>query len=186
MLNAYLNEFVTPDIQYFSLLRPWYELTIAKEFSNYHQYYSVFSSCNRNFSTADPNIDNHWCGVCPKCVSVFLLFSPFIPKDQLIQIFGKNLFTDQKLTDIYRGLLGLTKIKPFECVGTVAETRLALYLTWQKKDYQDSLVMKMFEKEILPKLTNPENLKTDIFKINNLDNIPDQFKLIFQNETITT
>ena len=35
-----------------------------------------------------------WCGECPKCHFVFLIFAPFMAKDRLLSIFGKNLLDD--------------------------------------------------------------------------------------------
>lgn len=160
LFNDYIKNCLTPDIKYFSLLRSWYELRIAQEFVRYPKYWSVFSSCNRNFSKNPPT--GRWCNLCPKCASVFLLLAPFIPKEKLVKIFGKNLFDDPKLIPIYKGLLGLTKIKPFECVGTVNESRLAFYLIWQKKDFSGSPAVKMFEKEILSQSINFSQLKNEI------------------------
>ncbi|PIV09868.1 hypothetical protein COS31_01310 [Candidatus Roizmanbacteria bacterium CG02_land_8_20_14_3_00_36_15] len=180
LFNDYVKNYITPDIKYFSLLRPWHELRIAQEFSRHPKYWSVFSSCNRNFSISHTPPKNRWCGRCPKCASIFLLLAPFIPKNKLVSIFGKNLFNNQRLLDTYRGLLGLTKTKPFECVGTVDETRLALYLIWQKKVYQTSTIIRLFEKEILCALVNPPLLQQNVLKTGDLNNIPKNFKLIFQ------
>lgn len=180
LFRDYIHRYLTPDIDYFSLLRPWYELRIAEQFSHYPKYWPFFSSCNQNFSISRLPPKNRWCGRCPKCASVFLVLAPFIPKNKLILIFSKNLFEDKKLISVYRGLLGLTKTKPFDCVGTINETRLAFYLIWQKKHYQDCLAVKMFEKEVLSMLSDPEQLKQKILTTGSLDNLPEEFKLIFK------
>ncbi len=50
--------------EYFSLLRPWSEWQIAREFVKYPQYFGVFQSCNLGSKT------NVWCGGCAKCLYV--------------------------------------------------------------------------------------------------------------------
>jgi hypothetical protein len=49
MLQNYTRQFLTPDVTYFSLLRPFYEIRIAEMFTHYPQYFGVFTSCNRSF-----------------------------------------------------------------------------------------------------------------------------------------
>lgn len=184
LFQDYVKKYITHDVCYFSLLRPWYELRIAQEYIKYPQYWQVFSSCNRNFSlTKNPPL-NRWCGVCPKCASVFLLLAPFIKKKQLTNIFSKDLFSLEKLLLIYKQLLGLEGIKPFECVATIDESRFALYLTWQKKEYENSFLINLFKKEILPKLKNIDTLKNKILSTGNLDAIPDPFKLVISKKVL--
>ncbi len=77
-------------LTYFSLLRPYSEARIASLFTQGHRFDSVFSSCNRNFRLAGHD-GPLWCGECPKCHFVFLIFAPFMAKDRLLSIFGKNL-----------------------------------------------------------------------------------------------
>ena len=49
MFSDYVYNFISPDVKYFSLLRPFYEIRIAEIFSNYKKYFPYFSSCNKNF-----------------------------------------------------------------------------------------------------------------------------------------
>jgi len=55
-------------------------------------------------------------------------------------------------------LLGEAEAKPFECVGTFAETRVAFYLSLiaKKKEDPDDLpvLLRVFEKKFLPKYGN--------------------------------
>jgi hypothetical protein len=50
MINSYVHDYITPDVEYFSLLRPLYEIAIAREFAQHDQWLSRFTSCNRNFA----------------------------------------------------------------------------------------------------------------------------------------
>ncbi|WZL80463.1 hypothetical protein QBE53_11680 [Vallitaleaceae bacterium 9-2] len=123
---TYLNQYLTQDIEYFSLLRPLYELEIGQLFSKYTQYHSVYRSCNRGKK------ENKWCGLCAKCLFVYIILSPYIPIERLEHDFGKELFSDMDLKDIFDELIGIKETKPFECVGTIWEVRHALNLFIQK------------------------------------------------------
>lgn len=113
------NQKYLSDINYFSFLRPIYDIQIAKIFSQFNNYYSVIRSCNVGQKTET------WCGKCPKCLSTFILFYPFM-KDDAIKIFGKNLLEDESLKPILKSLITDSEVKPFECVGTRHELRVAM------------------------------------------------------------
>lgn len=143
LFRSYFRNFVTSDVIFHSMIRHFSELKVAERFSHYHKYFDVFSSCNKNFSLTKKTAKK-WCGECPKCAFVFGILSPFIAKKQLVSIFGKNLFSDEKLLPIYRELLGVEALKPFECVGTPEETALAFLLTHKKGEYEKDPAMKQF------------------------------------------
>jgi len=124
--RAYIKEFVADDFNYFSFLRPLSELQIAKLFSVFKHQYADFKSCNVGSKT------DVWCCKCPKCLFTFIVLSAFIPINDLIGIFGKNLFEDNELQFYFDQLIGKESIKPFECVGTVDEVNSALCLTLNK------------------------------------------------------
>ena len=111
---------------YFSLLRPFCELQIAKQFSQYKQYHAIFRSCNRGSKK------NVWCCECPKCLFVAIMLAPFLSPDELIGIFGCDMLDKTELEADFDGLCGFTGLKPFECVGTADEVVLALTLTAEK------------------------------------------------------
>ncbi len=125
----YVQKFISPDIHYFSFLRPLTELKIAQIFceNSLEKYQNHFASCNRNFHLSK-KAEKRWCGLCPKCAFVFALFSPFLPREKLIDLFGGNLFANPELTKTFEELLGIAGNKPFECVGEIAEVRQALTL----------------------------------------------------------
>ena len=113
----YVAENLNDVIQYFSFLRPLSELQIAQLFSQCEAYHPVFRSCNAGSKT------DSWCGKCPKCLFTWIILSPFLPKEKLVAIFGKDLMADESLRPIYEELNGTAAVKPFECVGTVEEVR---------------------------------------------------------------
>ncbi len=155
LFQNYVKKFVSPDLLYFSLIRPFYEIRIAEMFAKLKKYLFNFSSCNNNFK-----INKHeeefsenklWCGHCPKCVFVFLILSPFLPKEELISIFGRNLFQDVRILATLRDILGFGRVKPFDCVGTYAEARAAFYMSREK--FRDDLAGEIF----LPKIDPNDN-----------------------------
>lgn len=124
--REYVAAFISDDFNYFSFLRPLNELQIAGLFAEYEKYFPVFRSCNVGSKT------NSWCASCPKCLFVFCMLSPFVTPDDLQQIFGKNLFSDEELLPVFKQLIGEGDKKPFECVGTIEEMNVALQLTIDK------------------------------------------------------
>jgi len=148
MFCNYIKTYITPGIDYFSYLRRYNEIKIVELFSRYPRYFSSFSSCNKNF-TVIKNTKSLWCGECAKCAFVFALLTSCVPKEKVLEIFRKNLFTDPSLLTVYRKLWGLETEKPFDCVGTPKETRQAFSLAREKGDYEDDIIMKQFVKNHL-------------------------------------
>jgi hypothetical protein len=118
--REYVKRFISPDFNYFSFLRPLTELQIARVFSRMPHYFKAFRSCNVGSKTGS------WCGVCAKCLFTFIILSPFIKINELIAIFGKDLFSDITLIPLLNQLTGQSPEKPFECVGTIDEVNFAL------------------------------------------------------------
>ncbi|MEK7664756.1 MAG: UDP-N-acetylmuramoyl-L-alanine--D-glutamate ligase [Patescibacteria group bacterium] len=171
----YINNFITKDIHYFSLLKPFYEIRIAEMFSKYKKYFPYFSSCNKNFTLGKKQGGGLWCNECPKCVFSFILLSAFLPKKELLGIFKKNLYQEEKLLPLFRDILGFGKIKPFDCVGTLEEARAAMFLASKKffaRGGKNDLIIKTF----LPKIKNPEKLVKNVFKTNPALNNSSQFR----------
>ena len=118
--RRYVAENLNDEVQYFSFLRPLSELQIAKLFSQCEAYHPVFRSCNAGSKT------DSWCGKCPKCLFTWIILSPFLSREKLTSIFGKDLMADTSLQPILEELNGTAAVKPFECVGTVEEVRACL------------------------------------------------------------
>ena len=125
-LSRYVTERVSPDLAYFSLLRPLSEVAIARRFAAAPQYFPVFRSCNTAFRQDPSRRGTQWCGDCPKCRFVFLALAPFLARPALARIFGKDLLDDPAQVEGYAALCGLGGHKPFECVGETAESAAVL------------------------------------------------------------
>ena len=172
LFQQYSKEFFSPDVTYFSLLRQFYEIRIAQIFARQQKYFASFSSCNRNFKVHKNRQEKLWCGECAKCVFVFTLLAAFLKKLELLKIFGKNLFDDRNLLPLFEDVLGFGKMKPFDCVGTFDESRAAMHLA--RKEFRESFIAK----KLLPKIKDPEKLVTKVFKINLVETLPENFRLL--------
>ena len=170
IFSDYINNFISPDLKYFSLLRPFYEIRIAKLFSNYKKYFPYFSSCNKNFKLIKEEKSGLWCGQCPKCVFAFTLLSAFLTKKELLDIFKKNLYQDKNLLPLFKDILGLGKMKPFDCVGTFEESRASFVLGASK--FKGNFIIKT----LFPKIKIKKEIIKDLFKTQKAPNIPSQFR----------
>jgi hypothetical protein len=130
MFKKYCKKYLAKNVNYFSYLRKYGELEISKMLTKYPQYFSVFSSCNASMKIGAKPI--RWCGNCPKCLFVYATLYPFLNKKTLLKIFGKDIFENKKILPVMRALIGEGKPKPFECVGTKKESRLAFKLSLVK------------------------------------------------------
>lgn len=171
--NNYVKTYFKVDIHYFSMLRGLYELQIAKIFSKYPEYFHVFKSCNEGSKNETWN----WCCNCPKCLFVYIILSPFIEKEELISIFGEDLYEKQGLLKTFIELLGKGAHKPFECVGTYKEVNLAVSMAIRKNDGNLPYLLDYYKKHYA--LINNEDLLTSY---NEKNNIPKEFDEIVRSE----
>jgi len=151
----YLKNYICPDIEYFSLLRGFYEIRIAQIFAglnNFDRYAPLFTSCNANFKMNKDKPTSKWCGHCPKCLFVFIILAAFVERDDLLKIFGANLLDKAELKNLLEETLGMRDNKPFECVGTFEESQLAMYKISQKKEWKSDILVGYFATKMLPKL----------------------------------
>lgn len=137
LFKNYCKKNLLKNINFFSPIRNNSDLEISKIFSKMDKYHFHFVSCNNAYKIKSKK--TKWCGNCPKCLSVFLMLSPFIEEKKLTKIFGRNLLKEKKLLDIFLKMIGRKDFKPFECVGTPKETIKAIRLSIKnyKKNRKD-------------------------------------------------
>lgn len=176
MFQQYVRAYITPSITYFSLLRPLSELHIGKLFADLRpEWLQGFTSCNANFAIRK-KANKLWCCACPKCAFVFLILAPFIEKKALTGAFGGNPLDDEALIDTYAELLGIRDHKPFECVGTPDEVKVAFLLLKKNKSYLDTAAYKLFESEVLPAIGDEQALMHRILTPSEAHLIPPGFQ----------
>lgn len=159
-LRSVLATHVSPGVEYFSLLRPLGELAVARRFSMMRQYHPVFSSCNRNFHLDGSRLAGRWCLDCPKCRFTSLVLAPFMAPGALAEIVGANLLDDPGQEMGYRALCGLGHDKPFECVGTLEESRAAMAHIASHADWARCCIPARLARELPPGGASLEELQT--------------------------
>jgi hypothetical protein len=139
-------------LAYFSALRPFTELWVARKFAELTQYHATFRSCNRAFHIDPAARLDHWCGRCDKCCFIDLILAPFLPAGDLRQIFGgAEPLADPSLAGRFRALLGTSPAsKPFECVGEVGECRAAAVLAARRPDRAGTALLQELAVEFAP------------------------------------
>ncbi len=166
-------------VEIFSLLRPLSELKITELLTTIPQYLPLVTSCNENWKivakSKKVSAGNLWCCECPKCAFVFTQLAAFLPIEKVTTLFGKNLYAEEALLPLFRELLGLEGFKPFECVGTTDETKAALLLAHKRGDCEDTAVMKMFIKDVLPGIKDSQALIDSVMTASNDHAIPERF-----------
>lgn len=159
--------------EYFSLLRPWTEWQIVREFVKYDKYFSEFKSCNVGSK------QDIWCENCPKCLYVYIMLSAFLDEEKMKRIFKTNMLDNFELKNIFLGLIEDNVDKPFECVGMKEEINLSLnmYIRRLIKERKTlPLLLKDYtlleENEYLKLL---EEYSSKYIQYNNVNNIFEQF-----------
>lgn len=147
-LAATLGAVLGGGLEYLSVLRPLSELAILQLFSGLDRYHDVFTSCNRVFRIDEARRAASWCGDCDKCRFVALGLSPFLGRRRVAAIVGRDLLDDPAQLEGFRELLGLSGRRPFECVGTVAECRVALHLAARRPDLRGAAVVAALTPEV--------------------------------------
>ena len=156
--REYCEKWLTVPPEYFSLLRPWSEWQIAKKFVTYPGYLPVFRSCNLGSKT------DSWCGKCAKCLYVYIMLAAFLDDAELIKIFGSDMLDSEEFGSLFNGLVYADFDKPFECVGTRAEIRLALYNAYKRRE--GGKIPLLLQKYIKENNDEPEGLDDHFDKDN--------------------
>ncbi len=172
-----LESSVLPGFRYFSFLRPLSELAITAAFSRAPRAYrEVFRSCNAAFRLDETRRGRRWCRDCPKCRFVFLALAPFLPKAEMVRIFGGDLLDDASQETGFADMLGLGEHKPFECVGEVDECVAALALLADSEEWRDDRLVRRFTAEILVGLEDPGRLVEEALRPTGVDRLPAAFQ----------
>lgn len=154
MTNDYIQKFITPDISTKSLLREFSELEIVRRFVRYPKYLHYVTSCNMYFWL--PRLSQHlsrtgyWCGRCPKCVFLFACFSAYLPKKEVLAMFGANLYPKKRLLPLFRRILGIEGFKPLDCVGEPEEMILAMHYAAKRGEYTGEPGIQLFLEHFPP------------------------------------
>jgi hypothetical protein len=129
LLAGVLAAAVGPQLSWFSLLRPFSELAICRLFAERGRpFFDVFSSCNAAFRLDGARRLDGWDRDCPKCRFVALALAPWLDRPEVVAIQGGDVLDDPGQVEGLAALVEAGQPKPFECVGEVAESRVAVRL----------------------------------------------------------
>ncbi len=168
--NKYNFERFGINVKYFSILRCFNELQIAKQFSGYKYYHHVFRSCNAGSKK------NIWCCKCPKCLFVYIILSPFNKPDEVKKIFGTNMLNDENMKDYFDGLAGFSDVKPFECIGTIEEVSAAIEkaISLYENEKIELPLLFGYYKDKVGEISN-EKADSLLKEFNEINNVPEKF-----------
>ena len=109
------------------------------------------------------------------CLFIYIILSPFLSKEERIKIFGEDLYERKDLLPMFLETTGHSKEKPFECVGTYEEARLAVCQAIKKGEqgYLLDYYKNHFSIEIL---------EDSILKYNEENFIPDEYNELVKKE----
>lgn len=130
--EEYSKKYLKASVKYFSFLRPLNELQIAKIFARQEKYHTTFKSCN----VGSKEKEWKWCCNCAKCLFAYIILSPYLYKEKLVNIFGEDMFKKENLLTTFLELTGHGETKPFDCVGTYEEVNFAISKTIENLEKQ--------------------------------------------------
>ena len=175
--REYTEKYISGSFNYFSFLRPLSEIQIGKIFSRFTKYHLAFRSCNVGSK------NDTWCGKCPKCLFAFIILSPYIERNKMIEIFGSDLLNDEDLLFYFEQLIGIEKVKPFECIGTVSEVNIAVNLIIKKIGENElPYLLKYYKSANLYEKYSNLDFKTEINNIENNHFLTDEFIKLIKDE----
>lgn len=119
LLDRYIRDELVADLGVFSVLMPLHDVLIFELLRRDEGAVARTHSCN---------VRKPWCRRCPKCAYVWLGMRAHLDPHTTDAIFGEDLLEAPENEHHFRGLCGLGEHVPFECVGRVEESRLALAL----------------------------------------------------------
>lgn len=142
LFQDYLRAYVSDKLHYFSSVRPLSSVAIAKIFSNYPQYFEIFTSDNSVLKIKqESRVHPRWNPNSTKSLSSFILLAPWISNEDLIRIFGQNLLDNIELEEMCGALLGENGQVVLDCVGTQDELRASLSELIAQNRFSDSKLL---------------------------------------------
>jgi hypothetical protein len=137
LLSRYVDEQLVPGLRWFSVLQPLSDVLIFELLRGAGDAVLATHSCN----VAKP-----WCHRCAKCCYVALGYAAHLPDGVYEQVFAEDVLDLPENEGHFRELAGLAAHTPFECVGEIDESRLALALCAARG--RTSRAVRLFQREI--------------------------------------
>lgn len=119
LLDGYIRSELCEDVGVFSVLMPIHDVTIFSLLRQDEPALPAAHSCN---------VKKPWCRRCPKCAYVWLGYRAHLAGAVVQSIFPEDLLEVPENHGFFRDMAGLGEHTPFECIGQIEESRLALLL----------------------------------------------------------
>lgn len=119
LLDGYVREHLIADLGVFSVLMPIFDVVIFELLRRDEGDLGATHSCN---------VRKPWCRRCAKCAYVWLSCRAHLSPGVVEAVFGEDLLEAPENEGFFRDMVGLGAHTPFECIGQVEESRLALAL----------------------------------------------------------
>jgi hypothetical protein len=142
LFQSYLHNYVSGELHYFSAIRPLSSVAIAKIFSQFPQYFEVFTSDNSLFRINQEQREHpRWSLNSSKSLSSYILLAPWLSDQDLLQTFGRNFLNEPSLTELFSSLLGENGQSVLDCVGTPEELRASMAEIINRGRFSDSALV---------------------------------------------
>ena len=119
LLGDYIRTHLVSGTDYTSVLKPIHDPTIFTGLRGRPAAIADTHSCG---------VRKPWCEECAKCAYVWVNYLAFLGAAAARGSFRTEVAASPRAERHFRHMLGLDGHRPFDCVGTVAETRLAFQL----------------------------------------------------------
>ena len=142
-----LADILGGQLSYFSALRPFSQLWVARRFAEITKYHHAFLGCEGAMRANTLLPLNSWCGRCEKCCLANLMLAPFLSPAELRSIFvGPEPLNGSDCTGLlaarFHKLLGISSEgKTHKFVTEIGERRAAVTLAARRQDRADAKLL---------------------------------------------
>jgi hypothetical protein len=119
LIDSYVRAELIEDVAVWSALMPLHDVLIFELLREDEGAFEATHSCN---------VHKPWCRRCPKCCYVWLSARAHLSDEIAPRVFGEDLLEVPDNHGFFRDMLGLGAHTPFECIGQIEESRLAIAL----------------------------------------------------------
>jgi hypothetical protein len=142
LFQDYLRAYISPDLHYFSAVRPLSSVAIAKIFAKYPKYFEVFTSDNGVLKIKpESRLHPRWNPNSTKSLSSYILLAPWMSDEDLLRTFGQNLLENDELENMCGALLGENDQVVLDCVGTKDELKASINELFNQNRFSDSKLL---------------------------------------------
>lgn len=174
--KQYMDTWITPEVHYFSVLRPVSDLQIAGLFATLKQYHPVFRSCNVGQK------EEKWCGHCLRCLLTCIMLSAYLDDEALVEIFHSDMLNDPQMREMFDELTGASDNHPAGCSGIREEVNVAICMSIRRHEHAGSglpLLYREYQTSSYYDFYRGKSVDWDHFNPQNY--VPEQYSCLLKN-----